>query len=134
MADGLHWDTRLEVKLGTETVTPVASMTPTFNLPAQVLHSIEADNVAYVVQPQTFTFTMNIQAIGPVVAKLTKMARDRTTFSVAIAEKRGTDWTFKSIAFGRCLVTNLNPSNVVIDGVPTATVTCISLDATEEAK
>jgi len=134
VADGLHWDTRLEVKLGTQTVTPVASITPTFNLPAQVLHSIEADNVAYVVQPQTFTITMTVQAIGPIVAALTKMARDRTTFSVAIAEKRGTDWTFKSMAFSRCLVTSINPSNVVIDGVPAATVTCLCLDATEEGK
>ena len=39
MAD---WNTRLEVKLGDATVTPISTFTPTFNVPHTVLHSIEA--------------------------------------------------------------------------------------------
>ena len=54
MAD---WNTRLEVKLGDATITPISTFTPTFNVPHTVLHSIEADNVGYVRQPFTFTFT-----------------------------------------------------------------------------
>jgi hypothetical protein len=134
MPDTLHWDTRLEVKIGTETVTPCDALNPQVNTPVQVLHSVEADNVGFVVQPQTFTFTMTVKAIGPVVAKLTDMALQRTKFSVAVAEKRGTDWTFKSIAFNDCFVTSINPGNVMIDGVPTATVNCICLDLIDEAK
>ena len=129
----VHWDTRLEVMLGTDTITPLDSFTPTFNTPVQVLHSVEADNVGYVVQPHTFTFTMTVKAIGPIVATLTAMAMNRQTFSLGLSEKRGTDWTFKSIAFNDCLITSVNPSNVVIDGVPAATFNCICLDATEEA-
>jgi|tagenome__1003787_1003787.scaffolds.fasta_scaffold20719244_3 hypothetical protein len=134
MPDTVHWDTRLEVKLGTDTITPLDSFTPTFNTPVQVLHSVEADNVGFVVQPHTFTFTMTAKAIGSVVATLTALARDRKKFSIGVAEKRGTDWTFKSIAFNDCLITSVNPSNVVIDGVPVATFNCICLDAIEEAK
>jgi hypothetical protein len=127
MPDQLHWDTRLEVKVDGDTVSPIDSITPTFNVPIQVLHSVEADNVGYVVQPQTFTFTMTVKAIGPTVAKLTDIARSRTKFNVAIAERKGHDWSFNSIAFSECLITSVNPSNVVIDGVPTASFNCISL-------
>jgi|SRR3954452_22381649 len=134
MPDTIHWDTRLEVKLGTDTITPLDSFTPTFNTPVQVLHSVEADNIGFVVQPHTFTFTMTVKAIGAIVAKLTNMARDAEKFSIGVAEKQGTDWTFKSIAFNDCLITSANPSNVVIDGVPAATFNCICLDVTDEGK
>jgi hypothetical protein len=134
MPDTVHWDTRLEVKLGTETITPLDTLVPTLNTPVQPLHSIEADNVGFVIQPQTFSFTMTAKAIGPAVAKLTDMARRGEKFSIAVAERRGTDWTFKSLAFNDCLITSTGPSNVVIDGVPTATFNCICLEVIEEAK
>jgi hypothetical protein len=134
MPDTYHWDTRLEVKVGTETVAPLDAFTPTINTPVQVLHSVEADNIGYVVQPQTFTFTMTTKAIGTIVAKLTDMARKREKFSIAVSEKKGTDWTFKSIAFNDCLITSVNPSNVVIDGVPVATFNCICLEVVDEGK
>jgi hypothetical protein len=124
MAD---WNTRLEVKLGDTTVTPISSWTPTFNTPHTVIHSIEDDNVGYVRQPFTFTFTMTIPAISAAVADLTEMAIDGTEFSIAVAEKRGTDWAFKSIKFARCIITSANPSNVVIDGAPAASFNCTAL-------
>jgi hypothetical protein len=132
--DKLHWDTRLEVKVGTETVSPIDQLTSTINTPIQVINSIESDNVAYVVQPQTYTFTMTIKAIGPAVAKLTGMARKRELFSVVVSERRGADWTFKSIAYHECLITSVNPGNVAPDGVPTASFNCVSLDVAAEAK
>jgi hypothetical protein len=134
MPDTVHWDTRLEVKVGTETITPLDSFTPTFNTPVQALHSVEADNVGFVVQPHTFTFTMTAKAIGPIVARLTDMARRRTKFAIGVAEKRGIDWTFASIAFNDCFITSVSPSNVVIDGVPTASFNCVCLDVIEKAK
>ena len=43
MAD---WNTRLEVKLGDSTITPISSFSPTFNVPHTVIHSLESDEPA----------------------------------------------------------------------------------------
>lgn len=122
-----NWNTRLEVRLGNRVLTPISQFTPTFNVPHTVLHSIETDNVGYVRQPQTFTFTMTVQAIGTVVADLTELAVKGQEFEIAVAEKQGTDWAFSALKFGRCVVTTANPSNVTIDGAPAATFTCMCL-------
>ncbi len=127
------WKTRLEVKVGTRTVSPVENFTPTFNTPYTVVHSVEADNVGYIRQPQTFTFTMTVRAIAPVVMELTEMALNGDEFSIAVAVKQGEDWAFKSISFGRCIITSTNPSNVVIDGAPGASFNCAALDVGVEA-
>jgi hypothetical protein len=125
--DALQWDTRLTVMVGPTVVTPIDSFNPTFNSPVQVLHSLEADNVAHIVQPQTFTFTMAVKAIGPVVATLTNMARNNQSFTVAVSEKTGTEWTFSNIAFNDCYITSV-ANNIVIDGVPTTSFNCICLE------
>jgi hypothetical protein len=124
MAD---WNTRLEVKLGTDTITPISSFTPTFNVPHTVIHSVERDNVGYVRQPFTFTFTMAVPAIASAVADLTELAVNGTEFAVAVAVKQGDDWAFKALKFARCVVTSASPSNVVIDGVPQANFSCTAL-------
>jgi len=121
------WNTRLEVKLGNTTVSPIDTFTPTFNTPHIVIHSIEADNLGFVRQPFTFTFTMTVRAIGTVVADLTELAVNGTEFSIAVAEKQGTDWAFKSIKFSRCVINSTNPSNIVIDGSPAASFNCAAL-------
>jgi hypothetical protein len=122
------WNTRLEVRLGDQVIAPISQFTPTFNLPHTVIHSIEADNVGYVRQPQTFTFTMTVQAIGTAVADLTELAVTGQQFAITVAEKKGNDWAFKALKFSRCVITSANPSNVVIDGAPTATFNCTSLN------
>jgi hypothetical protein len=127
------WNTRLEIKLGDTTISPIDNFTPTFNTPHTVLHSIEAENLGYVRQPFTFTFTMTVRAIGPVVAQLTELAVNGTEFQIALAERQGTDWAFKSISFGSCIITSTNPSNVVIDGAPTASFNCLCLSPKMEA-
>jgi hypothetical protein len=121
------WKTRLEVRLGNTTIAPISQFTPTFNAPHTVVHSIEADNVGYVKQPQTFTFTMTVQAIGSAVADLTELAINGQEFNISVAEKQGTDWAFKALKFTRCVITSANPSNVTIDGAPAATFSCMSL-------
>ncbi|WP_225731771.1 MULTISPECIES: hypothetical protein [unclassified Nocardia] len=122
-----NWNTRLEVRLGNTVISPISQFTPTFNVPHTVVHSIEDENLGYVRQPQTFTFTMTVQAFATVVADLTQLAVTGKEFDIAVAEKTGTDWSFKSLKFGRCVVTSANPSSVVIDGVPQATFTCMCL-------
>src|SRR3954451_8187975 len=84
MAD---WNTRLEVKLGDRTVTPISNFTPTFNVLHTVIHSLEQDGTGYVRQPFTFTFTMTVPAIAGTVADLTELAVDGTEFSISVAEK-----------------------------------------------
>ncbi|WP_326673413.1 hypothetical protein [Streptomyces canus] len=121
------WNTRLEVKLGDRTITPITNFTPTFNVPHTVVHSLEQDNTGYVRQPFTFTFTMTVPAIAATVADLTELAVSGAEFAITVAEKRGTDWAFNAMKFARCVVTSASPSNVVIDGVPQANFTCMAL-------
>ncbi|NRQ31939.1 hypothetical protein HII36_08810 [Nonomuraea sp. NN258] len=124
MAD---WNTRLEVRLGDQVITPISQFTPTFNTPFTVINSIDEHNLGYVRQPQAFTFTMTVLAMGTAVADLTELAVTGKEFEITTAVKRGGDWSFKALKFGRCVITSVNPSNVVIDGAPTATFTCTSL-------
>ncbi len=127
MPDELNWKTRLEVSVDSVPLSPIESFTPTVNSPVTVIHSIEADNIGAIHQPQTATFTMTLKAIGTAVADLTKMAVEGTKFEINVAEKQGQDWTFSKLLFRNCLITSANPSNVVIDGVPTATFNGIIL-------
>ncbi len=124
MAD---WNTRLEVKLGDKTITPISNLQTNFNVPHTVIHSLEADGTGYVRQPFTFTFTMTVPAIAEAVADLTELAVSGGEFAISVSEKRGTDWSFKSIKFARCVVTSGSPSNIVIDGVPQANFSCMAL-------
>ena len=126
MTTPLKWDTRLVVKVDNKPVTPIDSFNPTITVPVQPLHSLEADNVAHIVQPATFTFTMAVKAIGPSVAVLTDLARKRTPFTVAVSENSGDDWTFDSVTFNDCYITSV-ANTIVIDGVPTTTFNCICL-------
>lgn len=126
------WQTRLEISVNGDVISPIDNFTPTFNTPTTVIHSIEADNVGMIVQPQTATFTMTLKAIGTSVAELTRMALAGEKFNIQVAEKTGTDWTFMKLLFRNCLITSANPSNVVIDGVPMATFNGIILGFTAD--
>lgn len=131
MAD--NWGSRLEVQLDGTTISPITSLTPTFNVPHTVLHSIEADNVGIIRQPFTVTFTMAIPAIATAVADLTELALTGKEFDVAVVDKEGDDWVFKALKFRRCYVTSAAPSNIVVDSVPQANFTVTSLDLGIEA-
>ena len=126
------WQTRLEVSVNGNVISPIDNFTPTFNMPTTVIHSIEADNVGTIVQPQTATFTMTLKAIGTSVAELTRMALAGEKFNIQVAEKSGTDWTFMKLLFRDCYITSANPSNIVVDGVPVATFNGIILGFTAD--
>jgi hypothetical protein len=131
MADPPAWNSRLQVSVDGTVISPIDTFNPTFNLPVTVLHSLEGDNVAHIVGPQTFTFTMAVKGIGPAVAKLTDMARKRQAFTVSVSEAKGTDWSFNNIAFNNCFITTI--ANVItIEGVPTTTFTCMCLDVADK--
>jgi hypothetical protein len=132
MADQLNWKSRLEINANGKVVSAVESFTPTFNTTITPIHAVDADNIGAVFHPQTATFTLTVKAIGTNVAELTGLAISGTAFSISIAEKRGTDWTFKNMLFRDCLITSVNPSNVVMDGVPIATFNGIILGFTAD--
>lgn len=121
------WNTRLEVSLNGATISPIDSFTPTFTTARVPIHSIEADNVGVVYQARTATFSMSLKAIGPNVAQLTSLALNGTKFNIQVAEKTGTDWSFKKMLFRDCLITSANSSNVTPDNAPVATFSGIIL-------
>ena len=132
MPEPVNWKTRLEISADGKVVSPIDSFTPTFATPTTPIHSIEADNIGAVHNPQAATFTMNIKAIGPNVAELTRLALEGKKFNISVAEKTGEDWTFKKMLFRDCLITSANPSNVVIEGAPVATFSGIILGFTAD--
>jgi hypothetical protein len=130
MPEPLNWKTRLEITVDGKVVSPIDSFSTQFSTPTNVIHSIEADNIGAIYQPQTATFNMSLKAIGVNVAVLTKMALEGKKFNISVAEKKGTDWTFSKMLFRDCVITSSSPSNVTIDGVPTATFSGIILGFT----
>lgn len=132
MPEPLNWKTRLEIMVDGKVLSPIDSFTPQFSTPTSVIHSIEADNVGAIYQPQTASFSMSLKAIGTNVAELTRMALQGKKFNISVAEKKGTDWTFNKLLFRDCIITAANPSNVTIDGVPTATFSGIILGFTAD--
>lgn len=124
MAD---WNSRLQLQVNSKPVTPVESFTPTYTTPVTPIHSIEADNVGAIYHPQSATFTMTVKAIGNNVSDITKLALAGTKFNIVLSPSKGTDWSFAALLFRDCIITGTNPSNTVIDGVPTATFSGIVL-------
>jgi hypothetical protein len=130
-----NWTTKLVITRSDtgEVITPISSFTPVFVTPFTVLHSLEADNVGVVRQPFTFTFTMTVIASGPVVADLTQLAVNGTSFNIQAAEQTGTDWTFNSILLSSCYIISTNPSDMTFNtqtntvNPPLATFKCIAL-------
>jgi hypothetical protein len=138
MAD---WNTRLAVSYqegGTEVqITPIDSFSPSFALNAEVLHSIEDTHLGVVYTPQAMSFSLTVKAIGDVAAKLTALAFAGTRFDVILQEAEGStgsDWSFKNIVMGDCVITSASPSPAGISGAPTATFSGFSLTAKSEPK
>jgi len=121
------WNSRLQLQVEGAPVTPVESFTPTYTTPVTPIHSIEADNVGAIFHPKTATFTMTVKAIGSNVATISKLALNGTRFKILLSPASGSDWSFSQLLFRDCIITGTNPSNTVIDGVPTATFSGIVL-------
>jgi hypothetical protein len=136
------WDTRLAVMLGTEMVTPIESFNPTFTTTYRVQHSLEKDNVGFVRQPFSFTFTMTVRAVGQTgqangVASLTKLALEGTEFEIVVVraeDSPGNQWSFQEAMFKRCFITSASPSNLTLQDSPTATFNgiCLQYEMTDQ--
>lgn len=139
MEKPLDWRTRLAVTYVDENgnkvdVTPIDSFSPTFNLGAEVQHSIERTHIGAIFMPEQITFSMTVKAIGDTAAQLTALAMAGTRFDITLHEYNGTDWSFKTIVLRECLITSASPSNATISGAPSATFSGFSLQASAEPK
>lgn len=119
-------NTRLAVVLNSDSanpLTPLESFTPSFNLNTEVVHSLEATHIGYISNPENFTFTLTVKAIGDAAAKLMKLAMEGTEFEIGLYEAAGStgEWDFVHIVLRKCLITAANPSNATINGAPVAT-------------
>ena len=104
MPDALKWDTRLTVMVGAKLVTPIDSFNPTFTSPVQPLHSLEADNVAHIVQPQDLHLHDGGQGHRSGGGHSSRTWPVRTpSFSVACRRTTGKDWTFTQDRLQRLL-------------------------------
>jgi hypothetical protein len=119
-------NTRLAVVLNGDSanpLTPLDSFTPSFNLNTEVVHSLEATHVGYISNPENFTFTMTVKAIGGAAAALMKLAMEGTEFEIGLYEAADSagEWDFVHLVLRRCLITTANPSNATVNGAPVAT-------------
>ncbi len=131
------WNTRLAVHYtdaqGEHEITPIQSFMPTFATSAEPLHSIERTHVGVVATPQSMTFSMSVNAIGPAAAQLTALALAGTEFDITLQEQVGNDWSFSTIVMRRCVITSASPTSATISGAPQATFSGFSMrvDATD---
>jgi hypothetical protein len=120
---------------GEHEITPIQSFTPTFATSAEPLHSIERTHVGVMATPQSVTFSMTVNAIGPVAAQLTALALSGTQFAIHLQEQVGNEWSFSTIVMSGCVITSAAPTSATISGAPTATFSGFSMhvEATDAA-
>jgi hypothetical protein len=125
------WNTRLAVHYTDDTgeheISPIQSFTPTFATSAEPLHSIERTHVGVVATPQSMTFSMTVNAIGPAAAQLTALALRGTQFDIHLLEQNGNDWSFSTIVMSRCVITSAGPTSATVSGAPQATFSGFSM-------
>jgi hypothetical protein len=136
MAD---WKTRLAVVYqddagNTVEITPIQSYTPNFALNAEALHSIEHTHTGVVYSPQQLSFSMTVNAIGGVAARLTTLALTGKRFDIVLQEREGTDWSFNTVVMSQCIITSAAPTAATVSGAPSATFSGFSLSAKVEPK
>src|SRR5688572_25326597 len=108
-------NTRLAVILNGDTknpISPIDSFTPTFALNTEVAHSLQGTHLGYISNPESYTFTMSVKAIGDSAAQLMRIAMAGQEFEIGMYEAADSagEWDFKSIILRKCLITSANPS------------------------
>lgn len=132
-------NTRLAVVLDGDSanpLTPLESFTPSFNLNTEVVHSLEATHIGYIANPENFTFTLTVKAIGGAAAKLMQLAMEGTEFEVGLYEAAGStgEWDFSHVVLRHCLITTANPSNATVNGAPVATFSGVARQGEDEGE
>src|SRR4051812_11287774 len=80
-------------------LTPIDTFSPTFSLNTEIVHSIEATHIGLIANPDSFTFSLSVKAIGGAAAKLTELALTGTEFSIGLYKQSGStdEWDFTNI-------------------------------------
>jgi len=133
--DLVNWQSRLAVKYKAgngqeELISPIDSFQPSFGLGAEALHSVEKTHIGVVYSPQQITFSLTVKAIGPVAARLMKLALDGTPFDIVLIEgedANGPQWSFKEVLLSQCVITSATPTSAATTGAPTASFSGFSL-------
>lgn len=133
------WNSRLAVSYNDGTadiaITPIKSFTPSFSLNAEALHSLEATHIGVVYSPESMSFSLTVDAIGPAAAQLTLLALNGTRFSVLLQETDGgDDWSFGSVVMANCVITSATPTAATVSGAPSATFSGFALSSTVTPK
>lgn len=133
------WNSRLAVSYNDGAadvvITPIKSFTPSFALNAEALHSLEATHIGVVYSPESMSFSLTVDAIGPAAAQLTLLAMKGSRFKILLQEvDSGDDWSFASVVMDNCIITSATPSAAAISGAPSATFSGFSLSATATPK
>jgi hypothetical protein len=133
------WNTRLAVSYTddagqTVLLKPIRSFTPTFALNAEPVHSLEETHIGVVYMPEALSFSITVDAIGDVAAKLTVLALEGRRFDLLMQEFDGGDWGFKSIVMSGCQITQAGPTAATLSGAPAATFSGFALGASAEPK
>ena len=124
--------TRLAGFVDTTMITPVDSFTPSFSLNTETVHSLEATHVGYVANPESFTFSISVKAIGGGAAQLMNLAMTGTEFAIGLFRQSGSapdEWDFDQVLLEKCLITSANPSNATVNGAPAATFSGVARKA-----
>lgn len=135
----MDWNSRLAVSYtdedgNTVSVKPIDSLSTTFSLNAEPLHSIEATHIGVVYSPQSISFSLTVKAIGDVAARLTALALQGKRFDIVLQEGEGTSFSYETVVMKECIITSAAPASATIAGAPTATFSGFSLAASATPK
>lgn len=120
----VNWNARLAVKFiplngEPEIISPIENFEPSVELPADVIDSIESDNLGYSSQNTRFTFTFDVMGVNKnIIRRLfaTSLKQRRFSLGIALNDGESDDWFLDTIEFSECRVVNVDPSNIDNEG------------------
>jgi hypothetical protein len=139
VSEQINWATRLVASFkpsdgSSEVIQPITNMELQDDIPADVIHSIDACNLGYSFGNPSYLFNFEVQAVNMKVFRhIKRVARQRTRFSVGLATQSSLsdDWFLDSIEMSDCIITNVTQSIDNSGGVPSLKFTAICLNVAE---
>lgn len=137
-----NWKSKMFISVlsedGTQLLSPILEINPTFNTPHNRVHSLEADNVGIVKTNDEFGLSLTVNALRDETAGtnpsklLTLLQLNHTKFQIVMIERQtvaseGSEWAFDDILFEDVYVNNSTPTRGTINGAPVAVFNCVAL-------
>jgi len=124
------------------TLNSVQSYNPQVTTNADVNDSITSERIGYLIRPGRITIAVTVLAAKPVTAiegdalsdseKLQILQFIRAQFNLVITHSSGDNDFGNAWTWTECMVTDSNPSQLTIDGRPTATFNISAVGVTQE--